>query len=451
MASTLERAIVGLYDAVFVNPKGSMSGSEVTDYDGDDALGVTKASATPGDTYSISDERGPGFGRSKRITQERMNSSWSLEGDVPVAGSAAGASDLKDLLVSAGFLTRTAANSTTVSGGSSTTTQVDVSDASGYTANRSVVEIAGEVRLVTGVDTAATPDHIDVSPPLSNAPSDTTAVTGVDSYVLNNTAPEPVGMTGHFYGGGGLYGAVLRSMVMGKLSLEAGNEGALRYMVEGIAKSISTFTYTTADGSYGDTATTIGVNSANLPVNSRVQKEGGSETGMVVGSDYDTNPDVTRGSNADSLSAGDVLIGYMPTPTVQTATVPSVAGQSWASTVQMPDMGAKAEINFDPKYSGERGNSDTFSRVSPGLVTVTLTLSGVQDREGYYASERALWGSSGMAMAQWGSTTGTVAALFLPSASRVEHRAVEIGEADLINVEAVYEGLSHDLPFVLAL
>lgn len=450
MASTLDSAITGLYDAVYLNPQTAM-GTVATDYDGNDAVGVSKASATSGKTYSISEERGAGYGRSKRRTEERHNSSWSIEGDLPVAGSAGGASDLADMLSSGGMLTRYAANSTTVSGGSSTTTGVDVVDASGYTANASVVLIDGEARLVTAVDTAATPDRITVSPALSSAPSDTVAVTGVDSYVMDNTTPEPVGLTGHMYGSGGRYGAVCRSMVVGKLNLEQGTEGALRYMVEGIAQSISSFTYTTSDGSYGTGATTIGVNDANFPVNSRIVKQGGTETGMVVTNDYDSSPDVTRGSNPDSLSADDVLVGYLPAPTVQVDTVAAVAGQSFVNGVQIPDMGAKCEVDFDLQYSGERGNDKTFSRVHPGLVSVSLTLSGVQDRSSFNALERSLFGTLGMAMAQWGTEAGKVAAIFLPNALRTEQRTDEIGDTGLVNLEATFEGVAHDVPFVLAL
>ena len=73
------------------------------------------------------------------------------------------------------FGARRSVAGTTVSGGSSTTTSVDVSDASGLTAG-DLVLINGEVRRVTATDTVSTPDNITVSPALSAAPADTDEV-----------------------------------------------------------------------------------------------------------------------------------------------------------------------------------------------------------------------------------------------------------------------------------
>ena len=70
---------------------------------------------------------------------------------------------------------RRAVAGTTVSGSGSTTTVVDVTDASAL-AEDDLVMIGGQVRRVTATDTASTPDNITVTPPLSAAPADTTVV-----------------------------------------------------------------------------------------------------------------------------------------------------------------------------------------------------------------------------------------------------------------------------------
>lgn len=75
---------------------------------------------------------------------------------------------------------------TTVSGGSSTTTQVDVTSAASLQAG-DLVMISGEIRRVTATDTAATPDNITVSPPLSAAPADTTEVFVAETYTPADT------------------------------------------------------------------------------------------------------------------------------------------------------------------------------------------------------------------------------------------------------------------------
>jgi hypothetical protein len=70
---------------------------------------------------------------------------------------------------------RRAVAGTTVSGGSSTTTVVDVTDASAFAVG-DLVMIGGEIRRITAIDTGATPDNITVAPALSSAPLDTTVV-----------------------------------------------------------------------------------------------------------------------------------------------------------------------------------------------------------------------------------------------------------------------------------
>lgn len=65
--------------------------------------------------------------------------------------------------------------STTVSGSGSTTTVIDVASAAGVKKG-DIVLINGQVRFVTAVNTAATPDNITLNAPLSGAPAASDAV-----------------------------------------------------------------------------------------------------------------------------------------------------------------------------------------------------------------------------------------------------------------------------------
>lgn len=84
------------------------------------------------------------------------------------------------------FGTRRSVAGTTVSGGGSSTTVVDVSSAAGFAVG-DLVLIGGEVRRITAVDTGSTPDNITVAPALSAAPADTTEVFGSERFTPYDT------------------------------------------------------------------------------------------------------------------------------------------------------------------------------------------------------------------------------------------------------------------------
>lgn len=88
------------------------------------------------------------------------------------------------------FLTCIGARSTSageaVTGSSSTTTQVDVTDASTFSVGQHVL-INNQVRKVTAVDTASTPDNIIVSPALSAAPAASDVVYTGETFTPDDT------------------------------------------------------------------------------------------------------------------------------------------------------------------------------------------------------------------------------------------------------------------------
>ena len=102
------------------------------------------------------------------ITSGSFN--FELPGLATVAadGSAPGLDRMSQFLTCVG--TRSTSAGEAVTGGSSTTTQVDVTDASTFSVGQHVL-INNQVRRITAVDTASTPDNIVVSPALSAAPA----------------------------------------------------------------------------------------------------------------------------------------------------------------------------------------------------------------------------------------------------------------------------------------
>lgn len=84
---------------------------------------------------------------------------------------------------------RSAVVGTTVSGAGSTTTVVDVTDASGFSVGDHVM-ISGQARRITDVDTASTPDNITLNRALSAAPADTTVVYGSERFTPDDSGHE---------------------------------------------------------------------------------------------------------------------------------------------------------------------------------------------------------------------------------------------------------------------
>lgn len=111
----------------------------------------------------------------KGLKQCSLSFNLEMSGlEVPLANSATPTPDrISKFLEAVGQ--RRAVAGTTVSGGSSTTTVVDVTSAASFAVG-DLVMIDGEIRRITAVDTVATPDNITVAPALSAAPADTTVV-----------------------------------------------------------------------------------------------------------------------------------------------------------------------------------------------------------------------------------------------------------------------------------
>jgi hypothetical protein len=193
-------------------------------------------------------------GRRGQIAQHKT-CSFNIELYATGGGATGTAPDWVNLLTAGGWQSTTSGGATTVSGSSSTTTQVDVADASGLAVGDAVV-IGTEIRRITGVDTAATPDHIDVTPALSSAPAASTTVGHALVYTMNpDRASAGNELTLWRFDNRTadmLIGAVITSITF---SMTGGDE--MRVTVEGRAAQWRRMISTTLSSGINDTVTTI--------------------------------------------------------------------------------------------------------------------------------------------------------------------------------------------------
>ncbi len=110
--------------------------------------------------------------------------SFEMEAAGLVTAIGDGTTPVKDryfLFLEQAYGERRAATGTAVSGSGSTTTVIDVSDASGFAVD-DVVVISDEARIITAVDTASTPDNITLHTALSAAPAAAVVVYSTESF-----------------------------------------------------------------------------------------------------------------------------------------------------------------------------------------------------------------------------------------------------------------------------
>lgn len=140
---------------------------------------------TPGQEYIERDVQTLVLGQKVSGLVGRKNGTLKFKTGIPGC-STAGASTveavahpwLKECLEACG-LTGNASTGTVITGSGSTTTVLDVTSAADISVG-DLVMVSGEVRLVTAVNTAATPDNITVTPALSGIPAAAVVVyTGV--------------------------------------------------------------------------------------------------------------------------------------------------------------------------------------------------------------------------------------------------------------------------------
>lgn len=167
--------------ALAVNPESTWSTAASTDYNDYLRVPAEGLEYTPAQDFIEREVQTLVLGQHVAGVVGRKGGTVKFKTGIP-GNSTAGASTVaavaqqwfKECLEGCG-LASNADTGTVVSGAGSTTTVVDVSSAAAIEVGNFVM-ISGEVRMVTAVDTGATPDNITVTPALSGAPANAVVV-----------------------------------------------------------------------------------------------------------------------------------------------------------------------------------------------------------------------------------------------------------------------------------
>jgi len=439
MVASIDQAVSTRARVLYVNPQ-SAKGTRATDYAAGDALGVDTFEINPGKRNSLGARRGVGFADAGVLIAERQQPEVSFAGEVPVSGSAASVSDLSDLLKSGSFLSNNGSNTTTVdSAASGTSVTVQAGQGSNYSPGLSMVEINGEIALVTGVST----DTLTLAPTLSSTPSGSDAVSAVESYYpgldAHNSNP---GVTLHGIMGGGRAWQIARDFFISELEFMAEREGPLKFSVSGKASDASTNAYSKVNGTINDSATSLVIDEPNIAVGSRIFPEGGSEQGATVTavSADGLTLTIVRAGDAEQMTDGDRIFAYVPGQTVQDDRIPSIRGTAFVNGVEIPDVGVSFKVNFDAKSSAQRGSTDAFGPVAPGAVQVDVTITANIDNVTHNAVHNAAMSGFVVVAIRFGNETGKGMLVYLPQAAALEFPALAGDGDDIAEVEMTFRG-----------
>lgn len=433
--------------SLFVKPQSAFGTPNTSAYAATDAVGLMDGTGQGEPIYSVPERRGKGFAGAA-IDPVRERSVYGIEFSGPwlPSGSAGGTCNLDNLLTNSGFMDTGAASSTTVSGSGSTTTVVDVADASGYTAHVSAVEISGELRFVTAVDTASTPNNVTVFPPLSSAPADTTAVNGVKTYRNSiTTHSTQVGCGVHYISGGGKNLTYLSDAVINTLEVNADNEGEVKFSCALLGGSGGMSTQLSLSAGINTSDTAIPINETGgvdvPPVGAVLQVRGGSETGMVVtASETGGNVTVTRGSNPDTGSTNDKLDYYDPGQTIPDNGIPAIGtGLVYAGDQEFCDVGAKVSLNNDFQGIGCRANFKAFCRGAPGAQEAQMEFELPYDRAQFAKIRASYLGGYDKLALIFGDTSGKTLGFYAQKAT-----VKDMGQLDVSGNESLVRTVTFD-------
>lgn len=363
-------------------------------------------------------------GRRGQIAQHKT-CSFQVELYATGGGSTGTAPDYANLLTAGGWQVTTAGGDTTVSGGSSTTTVVDVADASGISAGDAVV-IGTEIRRVTAVDTASTPDNITVTPALTSAPADTTTVGHALVYTLDpDRASQENELTLWRFDNRSadmLIGAVITSITV---AMTGGDE--CRISVEGRAAQWRRMISTELSSGINDSTTTIPLaNGEAIPddvsASAPVYMQIGSEVLEIVAISGDTATSNTRGvygtgGAAASHSADDEVFPYQPTGTyVDVNPIPRTTGALIIDSTDMQNESSQLSVDLGVRFTeNSRGQSFDIDHYSLNAYDVQTESTGSSyfDKQ-LLQSQKAIERDQVQVFAQAGNTAGSMVAYDAP-------------------------------------
>lgn len=380
---------VGRYRKLYINPETEFG----TDPDGypvaADALRLISASVSGKRPRIARPDANCTAGKDGSIAQ-KGTTEVQLESFFLNSGTAATAADWADLLVTCCGFTATASTDTTVSGGSSTTTVVDVVDAT-TTSVGGCVTISGELRLVTAVDTASTPDNITITPALTSAPANAVVVTGGIAYAPNSDSDTTPSSSTIWLGNNAelvkITGAYATAFSVGLGGTEAG-----RFPVTLTGKTFAILYAGQLDGALDNSQTDVTVDntdmvpddvSATNPYYFTISPGLAAEEFVQVTAKAGSDLTVVRASPSGSASAHDdnaVITPYQPAPTWAGSPVPATSGNAiLASVVTRTESSSYAvDLGRQPEEN-VHGSEWTVDGYSNGMRTVTPTIEAFSD------------------------------------------------------------------------
>jgi len=401
------------------------------------------------------DKRGTSTKVGKIDEKEEANLSLDFYAYVTTAGTAP---DWWDILLYGGFQETTGV-STTVSGSGSTVSRVDVTSSAGFTVG-GCVEISGEVRRITAIDSVGT--DIDVTPDLSTAPADTTAVTaGLSAKPDDSRADTPDAMTVWIGNNRSLERFVGWSP--DSFSLQNPGTGAAKWSISGPARERRVLYSTTLNDAGGIDAvvTSITVTSgtacpSDVSATNPYFFEIGTEVIKVIAVSGTTWTLDTRGARAHgganaSHNDGVEIFPAVPTGTYAGSPVPATSGDIIFDAVDLSmdsanlDCGMaiipqEDEFGDAKKMAGYVCDMRSIKPSAEGSSYYDTTMARMQD-----AFDRA----SVQLFAQRGDTSGAIVAWECPTC-RIEQADLDRGADEVqVTLTGEAEGTEEDEVYIM--
>jgi hypothetical protein len=325
-------------------------------------------------------------GRRGQILQHKT-ASFSIELYATGGGATGTAPDWHNLLTAGGWVANSPPSDTTVSGGSSTTTRIDVASSSGWEVGDALV-VENQIRRVTAVDSVAT--DLVVSPALSAAPAASAAVAA--AYIYNpddNRADSQGSLTLWGYDNrrcDRLTGAVITS-----ITVTASGSDELRMSIEGQAYRSDVIHSVLLNGSINASVTTITVDSglcvpsdvsSTAPVYMQIESEVVKVIG-VSGNDLtvDTRGVYLTGGAAATHADNVEIYPYEPTATyVSAEPISRTAGSLIVNAVDLQHGSASLTCDMGVRFTeASHGSAYALDHYTINRREVTFQASGASE------------------------------------------------------------------------
>jgi len=388
------------------------------------------------------------FGTGTKVGSISMKKTvaWTMEVYAYTSGAVGTAPDWSDLLLDGAGMQLTSGTGTTVSGGASTTTVIDVVDASALVVGGAVV-ISAEIRRITAVNTAATPDNITITPALAAAPANAVTVSSALSYRPDDDRSN-LPKSGTLWLGNNSHIWRLTGAVVESVTLSGGGDGAARIQFSGFARAAALQFPTTMNDAGGisnvDTSMIVtngkaipdDVSAAN-PYYLMIE----SEAVQVTAKSTNTLTIVRAQLLTLAASHADALVidPYQPVGTYAGEPVPATGGVCKIASITTPietwsvgyESGAVQRVD-------QHGDASKVAGFVQGMRAVTPTLSGwsFYDTAMLHQAD-AVNRTAVQAFTQQGDTLGSLLAVECPTV-RFQVASFD-GNADEVRLELTGE------------